>query len=73
MTSCLGSGPYCGFITSAMAGNPVAMALHIAAVAVVDVVGADQLAHKALQQVVAFVGQLGAADGADGVGAVLAA
>ena len=33
----------------------------------VDIVGPDQLAHKALQQVVAFVGELGAANAADRV------
>ena len=45
---------------------------HVAAIAMVDVIGAHKLAHKALQQVVAFVGQLGAADAANGVCAVLA-
>jgi hypothetical protein len=45
---------------------------HVTTVAVVDVVRAHQLAHKALQQVVAFIGQFGAADSTDGVGTVLA-
>ena len=43
----------------------------LAAVAVVNVVGADDLAHEALEKIVALVAQLGAADAAQGVRAVL--
>ena len=35
----------------------------------VNVVGADDLAHKALQQIVTLIGKFGTANATDGVGA----
>ncbi len=67
----MGFGPYWGFIRSARRRQSGGQSRYITAVAVIDVVGADDLAHEALKQIVALVAQLGAADATDGAGTVV--